>query len=246
MSSAVPTQPAERPAPENFGRALKAAFPHTVPVLTGYLFMGAAFGILLQSQGFNFLWAGLMSLTIYAGAGQFVAVGLLAAPFAPLSAALITLMVNARHVFYGFSLLDRFRGAGRARPYLIFGLTDETFSLLCSTAPPPGVSRAGFDLAITVLDHLYWISGGMIGALLGSKLSFNVEGIDFVMTALFVAIFTEQCRTAKNRLPGLIGVLGSAACLAVFGAANFILPAMAFLVIALTAGRAAVEKRMGA
>ena len=212
--------------------------------MTGYLFMGAAFGILLQSQGYNFLWAALMSLTIYAGAGQFVAVGLLTAPFAPVSAVLITLLVNARHVFYGFSMLDRFKEAGRARPYLIFGLTDETFSLLCSVTPPPGINRGGFYLAVTFLDHLYWITGCVTGGLLGSRLSFNVQGIDFVMTALFVAIFVEQWRSAQNRLPGLIGLTGSAVCLVIFGPGHFMLPAMAVLVIALTLARPLAEKRM--
>lgn len=225
---------------------LKAAFPHTIPVMTGYLFMGAAFGILLESQGYNFLWAALMSLTIYAGAGQFVTVGLLAAPFAPVSAFLIILMVNARHVFYGFSMLDRFREAGRAKPYLIFGLTDETFSLLCSVPPPPGISPNAFYLAITLLDQSYWVVGCVTGALVGSSLSFNPAGIDFVMTALFVAIFVEQWRSVRNRIPGLIGLLGSTACLAVFGAGHFILPAMAVLVIALTVGRGPVENRFGA
>lgn len=222
----------------------RAAFPFTIPVMTGYLFMGMAFGILLQSQGYNFLWALLMSTAIFAGAMQFVAVGILSEPFAPLNTFLITLMVNARHVFYGFSMLDLFKGCGRVKPYLIFGLTDETFSLLCSLSPPAGVSRDGFYFAITLLNHSYWISGGVIGALLGSRLSFDPKGIDFVMTAFFVAIFIEQWRLPQNRPPALVGLFGTAICLVIFGPAHFILPSMGLVVLALTIGRSFMEKRL--
>ena len=222
----------------------RAAFPYTIPVMTGYLFMGTAFGILLQSQGYDYLWALLMSITIFAGAMQFVAVGILSDSFAPLSAFLITLMVNARHVFYGFSMLDLFKSCGRVRPYLIFGLTDETFSLLCSLPPPPGISRGSFYLAITLLNHSYWISGCVIGALLGSRLSFDPKGIDFVMTALFVAIFVEQWRQPQNRPPALIGLGGTALCLVIFGPTHFILPSMGLVVLALTLGRSFMEKRL--
>lgn len=223
----------------------KAAFPYTIPVMTGYLFMGMAFGILLQSQGYDYLWALLMSVTIFAGAMQFVAVGVLTEPFSPLSVFLLTLMVNARHVFYGFSMLDRFKGCGRAKPYLVFGLTDETFSLLCTTAPPPGVSRSGFYLAMTLLNHSYWISGCVIGALLGSRLTFDPKGIDFVMTALFVAIIVEQWRLPQNRPPAVVGFFSTALCLVLFGPNHFILPAMGLLVLLLTLGRAFMERRLG-
>lgn len=214
--------------------------------MTGYLFMGAAFGILLQSQGYNYLWALLMSVTIFAGAMQFVAVGILSEPFSPLSAFLMTLMVNARHVFYGFSMLDLFKDCGPAKPYLIFGLTDETFSLLCTLPPPPGVSRGGFYFALTLLNHSYWISGCVIGALLGSRLAFDPKGIDFVMTALFVAIFVEQWRRPHNRPPALVGLFGTAICLIIFGPNHFILPAMGLVVLALTLGRSYMEKRLSA
>jgi 4-azaleucine resistance transporter AzlC len=221
--------------------AFRAAWPHTVPILTGYLFMGGAFGILLQSQGYNFVWAAFMAVTIYAGAGQFVAVGILAGPFAPLSAMLITLMVNARHVFYGFSLLDRFKTYGRGKAYLIFGLTDETFSLLCSTAPPPNVAARDFYLAITILDHIYWISGCTLGAIVGSKLSFDPKGIDFVMTALFAAILVEQLRLPQNRVPALIGFFGPLLCLIIFGPNHFMIPAMAVVVLGLSMVRRRLE-----
>ena len=232
-------------APKTVG-PFKAAFPFTIPVMTGYIFMGMAFGILLQSQGYNYLWALLMSVTIFAGAMQFVAVGILSEPFSPLSAFLITLMVNARHVFYGFSMLDLFKDCGRAKPYLIFGLTDETFSLLCTLPPPAGVSRGGFYLALTLLNHSYWISGCVIGAILGSRLSFDPKGIDFVMTALFVAIFVEQWRLPRNRPPALVGLFGTALCLIIFGPNHFILPAMGLVVLALTLGRSYMERRLSA
>ena len=222
----------------------QAAFPYTVPVLTGYLFMGMAFGILLQSQGYGCAWAALMSLTIFAGAMQFVAVGILCEPFAPLSAFLITLMVNARHIFYGFSMLGPFKSCGKAKSYLIFGLTDETFSLICSTTPPPGINRSSFYLAITLLNHSYWIGGSVIGSLLGSYLVFDPQGIDFIMTALFVAIFVEQWRQPINRPPALIGAIGTALCLFVFGPDHFILPAMCLVVLALTIVRSLMERRM--
>lgn len=211
--------------------ALLAAFPHTVPVLTSYLVMGAAFGVLLASKGFGPGWAFLMALVIYAGSGQFVAVGLMAAGFAPLTAFLVTLMVNARHIFYGISMLESFRKMGRERFYLIFALTDETFALLCSAKPPPGVSRRRFTLSIAVLDHCYWLCGCTIGALLGSTVAINTHGIDFVMTALFVVIFLEQWQQPKNRTPALMGLGVSIICLIIFGPQWFILAAMAALVI---------------
>lgn len=224
-------------------RALKAAFPHTIPVLTGYLFMGAAFGILLQSQGYSPLWALLMSVAIFAGSMQFVAVNLLVAPFAPLNAFLMTLMVNARHIFYGFSMLDKLRGYGRKKPYMIFAMTDETFSILYTTPPPEGVDAKKFSLCIAALDHLYWISGCTLGALLGSAISINPKGIEFVMTALFVAIYVNQIRDKANRLPAAIGVGGTALCLLLLGPDKFLIPAMVLMVACLTAARKPMEAR---
>ncbi len=221
--------------------AIRAAWPHTIPIMTGYICMGAAFGILLESQGYNFLWAAFMAVTIYAGAMQFVAVGILSAPFAPLSAVLVTLMVNARHVFYGFSLFDRFKGYGRGKAYMIFGLTDETFSLLCGVPPPPGLDEGDFYLAMTGLNHLYWIIGCTLGAFLGSSLSFDPRGIDFVMTALFTAIVVEQLRAHQNRIPALIGFLAPALSLLLFGPDHFMPPAMTLVVLALSMARRRLE-----
>ena len=225
------------------GKTIKAAFPYTVPVLTGYLFVGIAYGILLQSKGFSFLWAGLMSAIIFAGSMQFVTVDLLTAPFAPLAAILMTLMVNARHVFYGFSMLEKFNGMGKAKPYLIFALSDETFSLLYASEPPEGIDRKRFYLCIAILDQLYWIFGSMLGGLIGAGLALDVRGIDFVMTALFVSIFTEQLKNSANRLPAFIGVMGSVLCLLLFGPDRFILPAMAVLVFVLSLVRKPLERR---
>lgn len=223
-------------------KTLQAAFPHTIPVLTGYLFLGIVYGILLQSKGYGVQWAGLMSAIVFAGSMQFVAVGLLSGAFAPLHAFLMTLMVNARHIFYGFSMLEKFQDMGRCKPYLVFGLTDETFTLLYSLEPPEGVGRRGFYLCVTLLDHLYWITGSVIGALAGSRLNMDIKGIEFVMTALFVSIFTEQCRVVQNRIPALVGIAGSALCLFAFGPDRFLLPAMCVLAVALTLVRGPVER----
>lgn len=221
---------------------VKAAFPVTIPVMTGYLFMGAAFGIYLNAEGFNAIWAFLMGLTIYAGSGQFVAVSLLAAGFNPWLAIQMTLMVNARHVFYGISMLERFKKYGRAKWYLIFAMTDETFALLISAKPPKGISEKNFSIAIAVLDHLYWIVGCTFGALLGSALPINPLGIDFVMTALFIVIFLEQWQQRRNRTPALIGIGISLLCRLIFGSDAFIMAAMVVLVLIFTLGRKPLEK----
>ena len=226
--------------------AVRAAFPHTIPVLTGYVFMGMAFGMLLASKGYGAPWAFLMALSIYAGSVQFVGVGLMAAGFEPLTAALMTLAVNARHIFYGIPLLDRFKRYGRAKYYMIFALTDETFALMCSAKPPPGVDEKHFYLAISILDHLYWITGCTLGGLLGSALPINTQGIDFVMTALFVVILLDQWKVKENRGPALIGLLVSVAARAAFGPQWFILAAMAVMILVFSLARKPLEARMAA
>ncbi|MGD9559617.1 MAG: AzlC family ABC transporter permease [Oscillospiraceae bacterium] len=224
--------------------AVRAAFPHTIPVLTGYLFMGMAFGILLASKGYGALWAFFMALFIFAGSMQFVAVALMAGGFDPLSAFLLTLMVNARHIFYGIPMLERFKHYGKARFYMIFALTDETFSLMCSTQPPPGVDEKRFYLSIAALDHSYWVTGCTLGGLIGSAMPVNTTGIDFVMTALFTVIFIEQWRQKQNRTPALIGLGVSVLCRVVFGPQWFILAAMAVLVLIFSLGRTPLERRL--
>ncbi len=222
---------------DNRRSIIKAAFPLTVPVMTGYLFMGAAFGILLSSKGYGPVWAFLMALIIYAGSGQFVGVGLLVSGFHPLTAFFMTLVVNARHIFYGISMLERFRDFGRAKWYMIFSLTDETFALLCSAKAPAGMDEKKFQLAIAVMDQSYWVAGctagGVIGALLPTAAGGidYTKGIDFVMTALFVVIFLEQWKRVQNRIPALIGMGVSLVCRVLFGPQWFILAAMAGMVL---------------
>lgn len=218
-------------------KTLRAAFPHTVPVMTGYLFLGTAFGILLQSKGYGAPWALLMSLFIYAGSMQFVAVSLLAAGFQPLSAMLLTLMVNARHIFYGISMLGRFKTMGREKPYMIFSLTDETFSLLVSADPPEEIDRNRFFLCVSALNQTYWVLGSVFGSLVGMALPFSAEGIEFVMTALFVVIFIDQWRSGEGRLPAALGIAVALACLLLFSAEWFILPTMGVLVLLLSLTR---------
>ncbi len=223
-------------------KALRAAFPQTIPVMTGYLFLGIAFGILLNSKGYHFGWSVLMSIFVYAGSMQFVAVNLLTSAFNPLNAFLITLMVNARHLFYGLSMLGKFKGTGNKKPYLIFALTDETYSILCSAEPPKDVERGWFMFFTALLNQIYWVTASAIGALLGSMFTFNTKGIDFVMTALFVVIFINQWKSQKNHTPAIIGLGVSVLCLLVFGSGNFIIPAMILITLALILFKKPIEK----
>lgn len=228
-------------------KAIRAAFPLTVPVMAGYLVLGMGFGILLQSKGYSFWWAGLMSLTIYAGSMQYVAVDLLSAGASLLSAALMTLILNARHLFYGLSMLEKYRPIrGARKAYLIHGLTDETYSLVCSAKPPEGVEASAFYFWISLLDQCYWLAGSVVGGLLGQVLPFDTTGIDFAMTALFVVIFTEQWLTRKNHLSAIIGVGVSAACLVLFGPDNFLIPAMVGIALLLTVLRSHLEEKEAA
>lgn len=222
--------------------ALKKAFPYTIPVLTGYLFIGIAFGVMYAEKGYNFLWAVLMSLLVYAGSGQYLAVNFFVPGISFLHVIFMTLMVNIRHIFYGISLLERFHSMGKKRWYMIFALTDETYSLLCTTKVPKDVDQEKFLFAIAMLDQSYWVIGSAIGGLAGTLIPFNSEGIDFAMTALFVVIFTEQWMDRKNRVPEIIGVAAAFLCLQIFGADNFVLPSMILIICALFVGRTRLEK----
>ena len=224
-------------------KALKSAFPHTIPILLGYLFIGMVFGILLRSKGYSFGWAILMSSCIYAGSMQFVAINLLTSGFNIVAVVVMTFMINARHLFYGLSMLDKFKNMGRKKPYMIFSLTDETFSLIASAEPPQDVNKNWFYFFIALLDHFYWIIGSVTGAIIGSVWSFNTKGIDFVMTALFVVIFVEQWKSNKNNIPAFIGLCASLLCLIIFGSNNFIIPSMILILITLTAFRKPIEMR---
>lgn len=226
--------------------ACKAAFPHTIPVMTGYLFLGMAFGILLDSKGYPVLWALLMSVIIYAGSMQFVAIELLSGIFNPIQTIVMTLVVNARHLFYGISMLDRFKGLGRKKGYLIFGLTDETFSLLCACEAPEGVDEKWFRFFLTLLDQCYWVLGSVLGGLVGSLFTFNTEGIDFVMTALFLVIFLDQWKKTKDHVPAVCGILVTAACLVLFGPDGFLIPSMFGILIVLALYKKRYEGKEGA
>lgn len=224
-------------------KALRAAFPVTIPVLTGYIFLGIAFGILLASKGFGPVWAFIMSTFVYAGSAQFVAVGLLAAGFEPFTAGLVVLMVNARHIFYGISMLERFKDYKKAKWYMIFSLTDETFALLLSAKTPQGVNEKKMHFFISLLDQIYWIIGGVIGGVLGSAIPLNTKGIDFVMTALFIVVFLEQWKTKSNRIPATIGLGVSLVCRILFGTQWFILASMAALILIFTFARKPLQER---
>ena len=223
-------------------RDLRYAFRQTVPVLCGYLFLGLAFGLLLQQAGYGWPWAVLTSVIVYAGSMQFVLVGLLGGGFASLlSVALTTLSVNSRHLFYGLSFLETFRKMGRAKPYMIFSLTDETYSLLCSLQPPKELDADRVRLYIALLDHAYWVAGSAAGAILGSVLPFDLTGIDFAMTALFVVIFVDQWRGAKSRLPAVAGLGFGLLWLVVLGPDRFLLPALVCTVLVLLLCRGTLQ-----
>jgi len=221
--------------------AFKKAFPYTIPVLTGYLFIGIAFGVMYAEKGYSFLWAILMSLLVYAGSGQYLAVNFFVPGISFLQVIFLTFMVNVRHVFYGISLVERFNKLGNSRWYMIFGLTDETYSLLCTTKVPEDVDEEKFLFAISIMNHSYWVLGSAIGAIAGSVLPINSKGIDFAMTALFVVIFIEQWMEQKNRIPEMIGVILALVSLWIFGAESFVLPAMLVIVLALFVGRKKLE-----
>lgn len=217
--------------------ALRAAFPATLPVLTGFIFLGVAYGILMQSKGYGPLWSGLMSAVAYCGSMQFVAITLLTTVFDPVQAFLLSLMVNARMMFYGLALLERYRGLGLARLPLVYTLCDETFSLVSTLDPPEDVSPRDFYLSISLLNYVYWVAGTVLGGLLGDALPFDATGLDFALTALFVVLFLEQISKKESRLAGMAGVAAAVVCLAVFGPDNLVIPAMVLIVAILLLGR---------
>lgn len=224
-------------------KTLAAAFPVTVPVLMGYLAIGMAFGLMLQSIGYGVGWAALMSLAIYAGSGQYLGVSLLAAGAPLAQTAFLTLMVNFRHLVYGLSMLEKFRGMGFRKFYMIFSLTDETYALLSSAKAPEGVEEHDFFFTVALLDQSYWVLGSVIGSLLGSALGFNTTGVDFAMTALFLVIAVGQWKAAGSHLPALLGGAATLASLLLVGAEDMLLPALAIIVIALTLLRPRLEDR---
>ena len=208
-------------------KILKQSFIATIPVLTGYLVLGFGFGIILKANGYPTLLAFVMSLVIYAGSMQYVAIGLLTGGASLITAAVTSLMVNARHLFYGISMLDKYKGMGKIKPYLIFALTDETYSLVCSDNLEMSLEeKKSYCFFVSVFNHIYWVVGSVLGAVIGTVVKFNSEGIDFALTALFLTVFIEQWRTAKKHTPAIIGVVVSVACLVLFGSENFLIPTM--------------------
>ena len=217
--------------------AFQAAFPATLPVMTGYLCLGMAFGVLMKTNGYGVGWSVLMSLMCFAGSMQFLTITLLTTAFDPLQAFLLSIMVNARHVFYGLSVLEQYKGLGKLRAFLIFSLTDETFSLVSTLEPPEGVERKRFYFWLSALDYSYWVTGSAVGGLLGGLLTFNTTGLDFALTALFVVLFMEQWKKKGNRPAGLIGIGCTVVSLLVFGADNLVIPAMVLILAVLLGGR---------
>lgn len=227
-------------------QAIKRVFLDTVPVLTGYLFLGAGFGILLSETGYGIGWAFFMSLFMFAGSGQYLAVSLLASQASLISTAIATLLVNARHLFYGISLVDAYKDAGKKKFYMIFGLTDETYSLVTQNQPPEGMSRHLYCFLVTLFDHIYWICGCVLGNVMGAALPISFEGVEFVLTALFVTMFVEQWLSSKNHLPALIGVASTALCLLIFGSEIFLIPSMVLIALLLTVSRKTARRAVGA
>ena len=212
----------------------RLAFIKTIPVMAGYIVLGTGFGILLRNAGYGVLWAFSMSLLIYAGSMQYVGVGLLAGGASVITTILTTIMVNARHLFYSISMVGRYKDSGRYKPYLIFALTDETYSLLCSDDMPEGVDVNLYRFLVSLFNQSYWVSGSVIGSLLGSVLPFSTEGIDFSMTALFMAAFVEQWITSKDHIPAATGLTATLLCLLIFGPDHFLIPAMLLITVILS------------
>ena len=213
---------------------VKQAFFKSLPVMAGYFVLGIGFGILLRSAGYGTLWAFAMSLLIYAGSMQYVGVGLIAGGASVLTTAVTTVMVNARHLFYSISMIDRYKDAGKYKPYLIFALTDETYSLLCDGHASAEDDPDQYRFFVSLFDHCYWVTGSVLGSLLGAVIPFSTAGIEFSMTALFIASFTEQWLNTKDHIPALTGLLGTLACLLIFGREQFLIPAMLLITLVLT------------
>ncbi len=224
-------------------RALKRAFVKSLPVMVGYIVLGIGFGILLRNAGYGVLWAFAMSLFIFGGSMQYVGVGLLAGGATVINTIITTIMVNARHLFYSISMINRYKGAGRYKPYMIFALTDETYSLLCDEEVPDDIDVNLYRFLVSLFNHTYWIIGGVLGNLIGAVLPFSADGVAFSMTALFVAAFTEQWLSSKNHLPAVTGIICTTVSLLIFGKDNFLIPAMLMITAVLAiAGRKEVAE----
>ena len=238
-----------RKADEHFGKnhdrkalkALKWAFPYTIPIFAGFWFLGIAYGIYANASGFSFVYPLIMSMTIYGGSLEFITVSMLLSPFAPVQTLIMAIMIQARHLFYGISMLDKFKGLGWKKYYLIYGMCDETFSINYSAAIPKDVDRGWFYFFVTLLNQIYWVSGATIGGLMGDLISFDTKGLDFAMTALFVVIFLDQWLKEKHHMSAWIGLISSVVCLILFGTDDFMIPTMICILVLLTAFRKPIE-----
>ena len=218
---------------------VRKAFLKSLPVMAGYVVLGIGFGILLRNAGYGVLWSAAMAVLIYAGSMQYVGISLLAGGAGILTTILTTVMVNARHLFYSISMINRYKNAGRYKPYMIFALTDETYSILCDGQVPEGTDEHLYRFLLSLFNHSYWVAGSVLGSLLGSVLPFSTVGIEFSMTALFIASFTEQWLSTREHAPALTGLLSTLLCLIVFGPEQFLIPAMLLitLILSLLLGR---------
>ena len=224
-------------------RAFRAAAPQTLPVFAGYLVLGLGYGIYVQSLGLPVWLPPLMGTVVYGGSLEFVLASLLLGSFAPVSAFLMALMIQARHLFYGLTMLQRYRGYGLRSAYMIFAMSDETFSITCSAEPPEGVDKGWFMFFITLLDQIYWVASAAMGAALGSVLPFSTEGVDFVMTAMFVVIFLNQWEKEKQHASAIIGIVAPLVCLRIFGSGSFLIPSMVCILVALLLLRRPIEAK---
>lgn len=222
---------------------IKQAFYKSIPVMAGYIVLGIGFGILMQRAGYGVLWTAAMSGFIYAGSMQYVGVSLLTGGASVLTTALTTVMVNARHLFYSISMVDTYKNAGRYKPYMIFALTDETYSLLCDGKAPEGCDPDTYRFWVSLFDQSYWVTGSILGSLLGAVLPFSTAGIEFSMTALFIASYTEQWLSSKDHIPALTGLFSTLLCLIIFGRDRFLIPAMLLITFVLTLLRGREEAR---
>ena len=222
-------------------KIIKTAFIKSLPVLAGYLVIGFGFGMICEKNGYGFLWTLAMSLFIYAGSMQYVTISLLTSNASLLTAFFTTLMVNARHLFYGISMVEHYKGSGKYKPYLIFGLTDETYSLVCTGEAPNGLDFHKYSVWVTIFNHFYWIIGSVLGVLVGTILKINTTGVEFSMTALFITVFVEQWRKTKNHTPAIIGLFATLVCLVIFGSNNFLIFSMIFISILLILFKKKIE-----
>lgn len=222
-------------------RIIKNVFPKTLPVMAGYLVLGFGFGLLLQSKGYNFIWAIAMSVFIYGGSLQYASVNLLTSGASLITTAIMSVMIQARHLFYGVSMLSKYRKTGKEKPYIIFGLTDETYSLVCSENVPDGMDSGKYYFWISAFNQMYWVIGSTIGSLFGQMIHINTKGVDFSMTALFVVIFTDKLIKKESRLSAIFGLFISVICLLIFGAEKFLIPSMFGITVALLLAKPLLE-----